>query len=65
MQPDERKLLIAQYAEIRRTMSRALGNTWCLWSTRSPGPATAMCTVPTGFASDPPPGPAIPVTPMP
>ena len=27
--------------------------------------ATAMCTVPTGFASDPPPGPAIPVTPMP
>ena len=27
--------------------------------------ATAMCSVPTGFDSDPPPGPAIPVTPIP
>src|SRR5712672_3070525 len=30
-----------------------------------PGPATAICTVPTGLSGVPPPGPAMPVTPTP
>src|SRR5262249_40565998 len=60
----------------RRTISNAACDACQRTLSRSPGKrkrrssvpagvATAMCTVPTGFSAEPPPGPATPVTPTP
>src|SRR5262249_27790696 len=52
---------IAHQHASRRIMSRGPGKTKVLWR-RTLGPATPMWTVPTGFSSVPPPGPAMPET---
>src|SRR6185312_2645384 len=61
-----RSISRAIWAENMRIRSRSPGNRSRRCSTSpSPGPATAMWTVPTGFSGVPPPGPATPVIPTP
>ena len=55
---------MAAWAARRRTISRSPGNT-SLTARSSVPRQTANQTVPTGFSSVPPPGPATPVTPIP
>src|SRR3990167_8661631 len=60
-----RKSSRASWVACQRTRSRSPGKRTARWIGSSPPRATATWTVPTGFSSLPPPGPAIPVIPTP
>src|SRR4051794_31739220 len=60
-----RRRCSATTVERSRISARAPGSITLRVIRRSPVPETEIHTVPTGFSSVPPPGPATPVTPMP